>query len=252
MKSADDVIEVCDLLKDQKELLWRIHHVATDPPGKLSEKADLANFLFTHAVHIHEMSTAALILMESGRPYTVTIFARSALESMFNMVATVEDKTFGPQRLAHEFEELARKLKLLSAKQVWVVTRRPTSEDCLKEAARIRQHYNVLAPANRGERDRIDKVEQIASTAGLSPYYDDDYRQLSLSVHSNQAGIVNAASGFLVRKGMLSLCSATAMASHVLTGAFRIKVFDLELASQQDRLEALLKKEEFLASPPEK
>lgn len=250
MNPDADAKEVCDLLSEQKELLWRIHYAATEPPGKISEKADLANFLFTNALHIHEMSRAALLLMEARQPYAMTLLGRSALESMFNLVAAVEDRSFGPQRIAHELEELARKLKFLLQKQAWSSTWRPTPEDCLNEAARIRKHYNAPAPTERRDRDRIDKVELIAKAAGLNPYYDDDYRQLSLSVHSNQAGIINSASGYLIRKGMLAICSSTFMASQVLTGAFRLTSFDSELATHQSRLETLINKPQFLPRAP--
>ena len=79
----------------------------------------------------------------------------------------------------------------------------------------------------------------------MSPFYDDDYRQLSLSVHCNQAGILNTGSGFLVRKGMLALCNAAFIAANVLTGAFRIKEFDPQIQSQHSRLEALMRKKEM-------
>jgi hypothetical protein len=92
--------------------------------------------------------------------------------------------------------------------------------------------------------------KEIARTAGLSPLYDDDYRQLCLAVHSNQAGILNSASGFLVRKGLLSICNAVFLASQVLTGAFRLKSFDAELQSHHARMEELMRKSDFLPSAP--
>src|SRR5438876_1138654 len=106
-----DVIGVSELLTEQKELLSRIHHAATEPPGKVMAKADLANFLLHHGLHIRELLKAALILMEGREPYAAVLLGRSALESAFNLVAAANDMQFGPQRMAFEMEELVRKIK---------------------------------------------------------------------------------------------------------------------------------------------
>jgi hypothetical protein len=252
-KEAAEVVEACELLADQKKLLWTIYHHATEPPTKLVAKADLANFLLFHALHIHEMGKAALILVENGQPYAVVLVARSALESAFNLVAAVQNREFGPQRMAFELEELAKKLKLLLEKGAWFASRRPTPDECLREAARIRRDYSAATPTKRCDRDQIEKIERIAEAAGLSPFYDDDYRQLSLAVHSNQAGILNSASGFLVRKAMLALSNATFLANQVLCSTFRIKTYGAAVQSHRARLEALMKKPDFLprsAHPP--
>jgi hypothetical protein len=240
-----DVIEVCELLDDQKELLWEVYHAATEPPGKVMKKADLACFLLVHALHIHQMSKSALILMTNGNPYSVALLARSALESMFNLVASMKDRDFGPQRMAFELEEVARKLRFLLEKHFWHASRLPTPEDCEREAKRIRTTYSALPPS-KGDRHRIEKTERIAATAGLSPFYDDDYRQLSLAVHSNQAGILNSASGFLVRKGMLALCTSTHLASQVICAMFRLKSHSLALKTHHARLEVFINKADFL------
>ena len=184
--------------------------------------------------------------MHNQDAYAVVLLARSALESMFNLVAAVQDRKFGPQRMALEYEEMARKIKLLLAKQAWFASRRPTPEDCLREAARIRRDYDAPAPQTRDECNKIEKIERIADKAGLSAYYDDDYRLLSLTVHANQAGILNAASGFLVRKAMLALCHSAYYACQVLCGAHRIRTFDAELEAQEIRLTALTNKPDFL------
>lgn len=249
MNPAEDVIAVCQLLTEQKELLWRIHHEATEPPGKVHPKADLACFLLYHGLHIHEMAKAALLLMQSREPYSVVLLARSALESAFNLVAAKTDVKFGPQRMAFEMEELARKLTSLAKHDAWPATRSPTPADCLREAQRIRQSYNVPAPATEAEKRRIKLIEEIAKVADLSPYYEDDYRQLSLTVHSNQAGILNAGSGFLVRKGMIVLCNAALLASATLCDAFRLRAqFDAEVQNHHNWLAALMQQPDFLPS----
>ena len=245
-----DAIEVCGLLNEQQELLGRIYHDATEPPGKVMAKADLANFLFYHALHIRELAKTAVLLMESGRPYAVVLLGRSALESMFNLTAAVQDRQFGPQRIAFEYEEQARKLKCLLEKGAWHASRRPTPDECLREAERIRRDYAVAAPQNRDERNQVEKIERIAERAGLTPYYDDDYRFLSLTVHANQAGIVNAAHGFLTRKAMIALCHATYMACQVLGGVFSIKAHDAELVDHERRLAELTMKQDHLPLDP--
>ena len=251
MNKDTDAVEVCALLKEQKELLWLIYHDATDPPGKVMEKADLANFVFYHTLHIHALAKAAVILMENQAPYGVVLLGRSALESAFNLLAAMNDPKFGPQRIAFELEDLARKLEFLAEKGIWPPSRRPTPTECRKDAERIRKQYKAPPPTTNAEKARIEKIEQIARVAELSPFYDDEYRQLCLTVHSNAAGILNAASGFLVRKGALAVCNATFFASQVLTGAFRVKTFEPQLMDHHARIEALMKKPEFLPDPKE-
>jgi hypothetical protein len=229
----DDVIEVCELLSEQKKLLWRIYHVATEPPGKVMAKADLAVFLLCRALHIHEMAKAALILMQSREPYAVVLLGRAALESAFNLVASARDKKFGPQRMAYELEDLARKLTLLIEKQVWPKSRHPTPEEWRKKADWIRKEYAAPVLLDKRDRVRIEKIEHIAKAAELSPYYDEDYRQLSLTVHANQAGILNAGSGYLVRKGMLAVCNSVLLASATLCDVFHLRQeFDDEIQGQ--------------------
>jgi hypothetical protein len=251
MNPDADAKEVCDLLTDQKVLLWRIHHGATEPPGKVMAKADLANFLLCHGLHIHELAKAALLLMENREPYAVVLLGRSALESAFNLVAAKNDVQFGPQRMAHELEDLARKLKLLAEHGAWPATRKPTREDCLRESERIRQSYNAPAPTKEADKRRVKLIEEIAKVADLSPYYEDDYRQLSLTVHSNQAGILNAGSGFLVRKGMLAVCNAALLASATLCDAFRLRTtFNDELEAHEARLAKVMQRPDHLPQSP--
>lgn len=237
---------LCALIQEQLEVLWAIYLEATEPPGKITAKADVANFLLLNAIHIHQMARSAMTLMENGQPYSVVILARSALESMFNLRASVADSNFGPQRLAHEMDELARKLRCLAENDLWPQTRHPTAEDCKSEAARIRSLYNLPVLAKRSEIDRIDKVERIAQVADLSPYYDDDYRHLSLAVHGNQAGIINAAHGFLVKKALLALSNALFIGANVLAGVFRVKKFDEKLDSHRHEMERLMLTPDFL------
>ncbi|MEN9573417.1 MAG: hypothetical protein RL514_1272 [Verrucomicrobiota bacterium] len=161
MNQEADAIEVCALLTDQKEVLWRIHHTATEPPGKLNAKADLANFLLCHALHVHEMAKAALVLMQNREPYGVAILGRSALESAFNLVASMKDRQFGPQRIALELEDLAWKLKLLLERGTWVASRRPTPEDCNREANRVRAAYSAPKPTDREDLNRIERIKSL-------------------------------------------------------------------------------------------
>jgi hypothetical protein len=238
--------EMLTLLRDQATFLWNIYHLATEPPGKVNSKADLANFFLIHSLHIHEMAKTAVVLMENESPYAVTLLARSALESAFNMSAAQRDRQFGPQRIAFEREELARKLKHLIEKRAWLASRRPTPDECLQEAQRIRRDYAAPPLSSRREQDRIEKIERIADTAGLSPFYEDDYRFLSLTVHANQAGVLNSMSGFLVRKGLLACSNAAFFASHVLIRVFGLGDPDQALAIYRSRMETLMGKPDFL------
>lgn len=250
MNPESDAIEVCTLLTEQKELLWRIHHAATEPPGKVMAKADLANFLLCHGLHIHELAKAALLLMANREPYSVVLLARSALESAFNLVAAKSDPQFGPQRLAHELEEMARKLTFLIEKDAWLASRHPTPDECRQKAEWIRKEYSAPPLAEKRDRDRIANIERIAEVADLKPYYDDDYRQLSLTIHSNQAGILNAGSGYLVRKAMLALCSAALLASATLCDAFNLRTtFNDQLQDHEARLAHLMRQRDYLPCP---
>jgi hypothetical protein len=249
MNPDADAIEACALLTEQKELLWRIYHDATEPPGKVMAKADLANFVFYHTLHIHALAKAAVILMENRAPYGVVLLGRSALESAFNLLAAMNDPEFGPQRIAFELEDLARKLEFLGQKGIWPSSRRPTPTECRHDADRIRKQYKAPTPTTNAGKARIEKIEQIAGVAELSPFYDDEYRQLCLTVHCNAAGILNAGSGFLVRKGALALCNAVFFASQVVTGAFGVKRFEAQLKDHHARLAALMKKPEVLPDP---
>ena len=212
-------------------------------------KADLAKFLFYHGLNIRELAKGALILVENREPYAVVLLARPALESALNIVAAMNDLKFGPQRIAYELEDLARKLELLIAKDVWPRSRRPTPEQCRKKAAEIRKEYNAPVLAEKRYRDRIEKIERIAEVADLTPFYDDEYRQLSLTVHSNQAGILNAGSGFLVRKGMLAICSAALLASASLCDAFCLRsIFNDKIQDHEVRLADLMRQPDHLPS----
>ncbi len=235
------------LLTGQKDLLWRVYCAATEPPGKVMPNADLVNFFLFHSLHIHEMAKSAILLMENHGPYAVVLVSRSALESAFNLLAGVRNKEFGPQRMAYELEDLARKLERLTAKGIWPVSRHPTPMECRTKAEWIRKEYNAPKPV-KGDLDKIKKIEEIARTADLSIFYDDDYGQLSLTVHANQAGILNAATGFLARKAMVALCHSTIYACYVLCGVHGLKEFDAELKEHAMRLAELTKKPDFL--PP--
>jgi hypothetical protein len=247
METCEHVAQVCALLGEQQELLWRIHHAATDPPGKVTARADLENFFLWHGLHIREMAKNALVLMRNREPYGVALLARSALEGAFNLVAAKKDSQFGPQRMAFEREDLARKLKLLAKANGWPNSRHPKPDDCLRDAERIRRDYHAPSPTNQADRNRIEKIEEIARVAKMSPYYDHDYRQLCLPVHANQAGILNAASGFLVQKAMLALCSAALLASATLCDKFRLRAkFDHELQDHNTRLAQLMQQPDYL------
>jgi len=169
MSQNPDVVEVCTLLGEQTDVLWGIYHAATEPPGKQMPKADYANFLFYNAVHIRAMAKASLVLIQNHEPYAVAMLGRSALESAFNLMAAMNDRQFAPQRMAFELEELSKKLKFLSERGMWSLSRRPTPEECTKKAEQIRQLYSALQPQDAKSRNRIQKVEEIAKTAGLLP-----------------------------------------------------------------------------------
>jgi len=97
------------------------------------------------------------------------------------------------------------------------------------------------------ERKKWKQIEQIAALAELSPYYDDDYRFLSLLVHGNQTGILNSGTGFLTRKGLLALSNAMFFASINLSSVFRMSAkFAPELTAQRGRMEAMMQRPDQL------
>lgn len=242
-----DASDVCDLLAEQKDLLWRIYNDATEPPGKVMPNADLFCFLLYHALNIRELAKAALVLMESREPFGVAVLARPALESAFNLMAAMNDVKFGPQRMAFEMEDLARKLDFLLSRQVWPASRKPTPDQCRAAAADIRKRYNAPPPVDQSGRDRIKNIERIAEVAELTPLYDDEYRQLCLTVHSNQAGILNTGSGFMVRKGMLALCGASLMACASLCDAYQLRPnYDAKLKEHEAEIGELMRRGECL------
>ena len=96
-------------------------------------------------------------------------------------------------------------------------------------------------------RDRIKNIERIAEVAEMTPFYDDEYRQLCLTVHSNQAGILNPGSGFMVRKGMLALCSASLMACASLCDAYKLRAsYDDKLKDHEAQIGELMRRGECL------
>jgi hypothetical protein len=239
--------DLCLLLEDQAALLPRAYEMATQAVPKVVAKADLINFYWHLALHIQALARAALSLMESRQPYAVPLLARSAMESAFVLVAGHRDEAFGPQRMAYELEDLARKLDLMLTDKARDPSQRPTPQECRDAAERIRREYNAPAPPTRGERDRIAKIERVAAVAGLEAFYDDEYRQLSLPVHANLAGIVNAGSGFLVCKGMVVLCNAVHFATSVLCNQFRLgPPLETDMRALFVRMEALMKQPQFL------
>jgi hypothetical protein len=152
--------------------------------------------------------------------------------------------------MAFEREDLARQLIFLAKANGWPSTQYPKPDDCLREAERIRRDYHAPSPTTDAARNRVAKINQIARTAQLTPYYNHDYKQLCLAVHANQAGILNAASGFLVQKGMLALCSAALLASATLCDRYRLRsTFENELNDQHTRLAQLMQQPDYLPQP---
>lgn len=248
---SQDAPEAAALLADQADLLWEVFLAATDPPGRVSQTADLQNFFLRHALHIWGMARSAVDLMHCGQPYAVPVLARSALESAFSLVAAAKKRAFGPQRMAYELEELARKIELLIRRGGWTSGHRPTPEECRREAEKIRQEYTAPCPTTDGERHRIAKIDRIAQVAEMSDFYDNDYRWLSLTVHSNQAGILNSISGFLARKGVLALSNAAYFAAVITARAFGVQQqFDARLQDQHGRMEALMRRPDLLPRVP--
>jgi hypothetical protein len=236
----NDAAECLTLLADQKRLLKQ---VLADIKNRLPEaepKSELAMFLLTHGWNVYEMAKAAVLLMEAGEPYATVALARLALESAFNMLAASNNSAFGPQKMAQELNELADKIEFFTKAGCWNTTRKPTPEDCRKEAERILAKYKV-------ERKKWKQIEQIAALAKLSPYYNDDYRFLSLPVHANQTGILNSGTGFLTRKGLLALSNAMFFASSNLSSVFRMRAkFDPEITAQQGQIVAMMQRPDLL------
>ena len=106
----NDAAECLRLLEDQKELLKSL---SSEVEGRLEQgglKSELADFLWAHGLNIYEMAKAAIILMQAEEPFATALLARTALESAFNLVASMEDRQFGPQRIVCELEDLAKKM----------------------------------------------------------------------------------------------------------------------------------------------
>ena len=242
-----DATEACALLADQTALLLEVYDAATEPPARQTPAADLCHFLLRHGLHVWAMGNSALTLMDSKDAYPIPLLARSALESAFYLVAAAADRSFGPQRMAFEMEELGRKLRQLIKLGAWTLTRHPTPEECAQAARGIRGRYGVAPPGDRAGENRISNIEQVARAAGLSPYYDDDYRWLSLFTHGNQAGIENSISGFLPKKAMQALCSASSVAGACLSKAFGVyERFSARLDEHHARVQAFLRVQDLL------
>ena len=236
----NDAPECLALLADQKRLLKELLADVKDRLTETEPKSELAMFLLTHGWNVYEMAKATVLLMEAGEPYATVVLARSALESVFNMLAASNNSTFGGQKMAQELDELADKIELFTKVGCWHSSRKPTPEDCRKEAERILAKYKV-------QRKKWKQIEQVAALAQLSPYYDDDYRFLSLLVHANQTGILNSGTGFLTRKGLLALSNAMFCASSNLSSVFLLRAkFDPEITAHQSRMQAMMQRQDLL------
>ncbi len=233
---SDDAAELVELLCAQKATLKAIYWDATEHPERYAKWNDVAMFILLHALSIQEQSAAATILMQANRPFSTVPLARAALEGLFNLTAACNDPKFAPQKLAYELDDLASKLKQLIKNGAWLETQRPTPQECIEGAERVRRKYGV-------EPKHWRQAEQIARHGGLSDFYDDDYRLLSLSVHANQSGILNAGSGFLVRKGLLTLSNCLCITSFLLGRVFKVlKEHKATLDQQKEQMETLMKK----------
>jgi hypothetical protein len=236
----NDAAECLTLLADQKSLLKQLLADVKDHLPEAEHKSELAMFLLTHGWNVYEMAKAAVLLMGAGEPYATVALARSALESAFNMLAASNNSAFGGQKMVQELDELADKIEFFTKAGCWHTSRKPTPEDCRKEAERILVKYNV-------QRKKWKQIEQIAALAKLSPHYDDDYRFLSLLVHANQSGILNSGTGFLTRKGLLALSNAIFYASSNLSSLFRLRAkYEPEINAHQSRMEAMMQRPDLL------
>lgn len=240
----NDAPECLRIVTDQTGLLKKI----IDESHKRLESDryepfhDVAMFIIAHGWNIYEMAKASIRLMEKQEPFAIVVLARAALESTFNLVAATSCKEFGPQKIAFESEELAAKIELLIAKQAWIPSREPKPTQCRDAAIRILKKYKL--PSKEWK-----QTEQIAQRAGLSPYYDDDYRFLSMGVHGNQFGIWNTGSGFLVRKGLLSVSNSLYFAGVGIANAFGTRdCFDPALQALRVQMEDLMRKPDFIQS----
>lgn len=237
----NDAAECLRLLMDQKDCLKRL---LADVEGQMDHvrhgKADLALFFSIHGWNVYEMVKGAVLLMGAEEPHATALLARSALESAFIMSAAEANPAFAGQKITQELDELADKIEFFTKVGCWHPSRKPTPDDCRKAAERVLTKYKVV-------RKKWKQIEQIASIAGLTPYYDDDYRFLSLLVHGNQFGIMNSATGFLTRKGLLALSNGVFFASTILSRVFRLKAkFETEITEHQSRVEAMMRKPELL------
>lgn len=238
----DDAPELLELLQDQKALLRRVLAPARDRFEQAGQNMDLALFFLAHGWNVCEMAKAATLLMEAGEPFSLPLLARSALESTFNLLAAVRNKPFGPQKIAFEWEQMAGKFELFIQSGSWDPSRKPTPEQCRQAADRILKHYAV-------EKKSWKQTEQIAQKAELTPYYDDDYRFLSLHVHANQIGIMNTAAGFLSRKAGIALANALFITTNALVGVAGLSAqFDADLTGIKARMDTLMQRPDLL--PP--
>lgn len=233
---ADDAGELVELLLEQTATLKAIYWDCTETPGQYAKVGEITTFILMQAFNIQELAAAATTLIRAHRPFATVVLARSALEGLFCLAASCKDPNFAVQRLSYELDDLAAKLKLLIKLDVWSESWQPTPQGCIDAAATVRSKYGVEAKPWK-------QIEQVAAKAELSVFYDDEYRLLSLGVHSNYAGILNAGSGYLVRKGLLGISVSVHLASSSIANAFKVSEKHREtLTRQRERMEILLKR----------
>jgi Family of unknown function (DUF5677) len=225
-----DADECLALLKEQRDLLQRMLSKYEDVVG--GKNPELVLFFFLHSWNIFEMAKAAILLMEGQEPFAVAVVARSALESAFNIRAATRNPTFAIQKVAYEYEEIAKKKKLFIRKGVWKKSRGASPEHLRKAAAELRRKHSVLP-------EEFKQVEKIAQLAGLTPYYESDYRLLCMHAHANQAGIADSGEGLLCRVGLLAISNSLYVAGVALGW---VGDFKTELSGLKGRMETLMKK----------
>ena len=197
-----DAPEMFDLLVRQRDLMKRI--LAKLEPVVQEE---VGTYLFLHGWNIYEASKATIILLNSQVPFTIPLLARSALESAFYIGSVAKNPSLGRELTAREKSEMARKTEHWIGRGI--VHERHRS---VPEASKAKAPDGELPkrPA------QYFSTENIARLAGLTEFYEDEYRFLCLHVHGNQAGIFGSGDGILVRKAAYALSHSLVIASGVL------------------------------------
>lgn len=170
-------------LEDFAQQCIQLLQLALEEAHNLNKKADERTaFVYRHAQLIRRLAEDAWHLQTSGRYYSSPIVARSMLESLFNLIAAVENPRFAVEKLIWEAEdEIARIKKWLAPGDAgmfdaWVVEIESLSQS-------LKGKYNIL---DTGKWDAF----ACAEAAKWTDEYRREYFVYSRSVHPTAIGII--------------------------------------------------------------